>query len=53
MTVDEITDKVIASKPDKLTDLLYIASNNIQTALNMVRQRGYRLTSDIEPNNIP
>ncbi|SEN33897.1 glycosyltransferase family 2 protein [Lihuaxuella thermophila] len=53
MTVDEITNKVISSKPDKLTDLLYIASNNVQTALDMVNQRGYRLTSDIEPNNIP
>lgn len=53
LTVDEITDKVITSKPDKLTDLLYIAANNVQTALEMAKQRGYQLTSDIEPTNIP
>jgi glycosyltransferase involved in cell wall biosynthesis len=53
MSIEEIIDKVIKSKPDKLTDLLYIASNDVQTALEMMKQRGYRLTSDIEPDNIP
>lgn len=53
MTLEEITDHVVSSKPDKLTDLLYISSNNIDTALKMVKQRGYQLVSEIEPDNIP
>lgn len=52
-TVDEITKLVLSKKPDKLTDLLYIASNNIETALQISKQRGYSLTSDVEPKNIP
>jgi len=53
LNISEVADKIFKSKPDKLTDLLHIAANNLNTALQMARQRDYQLASSIEPDGIP
>lgn len=51
--INAIVDEIYKSKPDKLTDLLFIAANNIEIALNIAKQRGYKLSANIDPTTIP
>lgn len=48
-----ISKKVLENKPSKLVDIFYIASYNLNRALQMIQERGLRLIGDKEPNNIP
>ncbi|MEX2746378.1 glycosyltransferase family 2 protein [Rhizobium mongolense] len=43
--VDNLTAAVVASKPDGLGDLLFMASFNLGQALTVARQREYKLNS--------
>lgn len=49
----EIATIVIKKKPSKLLDLLYIASNNLQRAIELAKYRDYFVSSNSEPDNIP
>jgi len=46
-----ISRRVYESKPDRLTDLLYMASNNLQNALSIKSMRGLSISNN--PPNIP
>ena len=48
-----IPKKVLENKPDKLTDLFYVASYNLDRVLKMSKERGLRVISENEPPNIP
>lgn len=49
----EIAAIVAAKKPSKLLDLLYIASYDLQRAIELAKHRGYFVSSNSEPDNIP
>lgn len=49
----DIIDIVLSKKPDRLIDLLYVASNDINTALEIVSQRALRLAAGKELSGIP
>lgn len=53
MSLDEITDKVVSLKPDRLTDLMYVAAESLPRALRMLKERKYSLVSDIVPISVP
>ena len=48
-----IPEMVLANKPDRLKDLLHIAANDLNAALEMTRARKFRLTSEANHNSIP
>lgn len=50
---DQIVDIVIGSKPTKMTDLLYVAANDLSIALQMIEDRRYIAHSRKELHNIP
>jgi glycosyltransferase involved in cell wall biosynthesis len=50
---EDIVNIVLSKKPDKLKDLMYVASNDIKIALELVSHRGFSLVSNNEPKNIP
>ncbi|PIN93970.1 hypothetical protein COU54_00890 [Candidatus Pacearchaeota archaeon CG10_big_fil_rev_8_21_14_0_10_31_24] len=50
---DEIIEEVFKNKPDKLKDLLYIASYNLDRSISMSEKRGFIITGKNEPPNIP
>lgn len=51
---EQIVDKVIESKPSKLIDLLHVAAYDLDTAKQMVAQRGFRVaTNDMRDHLIP
>lgn len=49
----EIATIVTEKKPSKLLDLLYIASNNLQQAIDLADHRKYFISSNSEPDNVP
>lgn len=53
MSDEEIVNTVLSKKPNKLKDLLYIASNDIKRALTVMTQRGFKIQSTNEPPDIP
>lgn len=48
-----IPKKVLDNKPDKLTDLFYIASYNLKKAIEMSKERGLKVIGEKESPNIP
>lgn len=53
MSDEDIAQTVLIKKPSKLKDLLYMASSDINRAINMMTQRGFEIQSTSEPLNIP
>jgi len=53
MSDEDIAQTVLLKKPSKLEDLLYVASSDINRAINMMTQRGFDIRSTNEPPNIP
>ena len=53
MSDDDIAQTVLFKKPNKLKDLLHVASYDINRAINMMAQRGFEIQSTNEPPNIP
>jgi glycosyltransferase involved in cell wall biosynthesis len=50
---DDIIEKISINKPDKLKDLLYIASYDLNRAIEMSHKRGFIVLGTKEPSNIP
>jgi glycosyltransferase involved in cell wall biosynthesis len=50
---EDIAQTVLFKKPNKLKDLLHVASYDINRAINMMTQRGFEIQSTNEPPNIP
>ena len=50
---NEIVEEIIKNKPDKLKDLLYVASHNLDRAIDMSERRGFAITIEKEPPNTP
>ena len=53
MSDENIAQTVLIKKPSKLKDLLYVASSDINRAINMMTQREFEIRSKNEPPNIP
>lgn len=53
MSDEDIAQSVLIKKPSKLKDLLFVASFDINRALNMMTQREFEIKSKNEPLNIP
>ena len=49
----EIVKKVYDAIPSKLESLLYVANNNLEIALQMMKEREYYVASPTEPHNFP
>lgn len=49
----EIAQKVYLYKPNELKNLLYVANNSIQNALDMVNSKSFELISTMKLDNIP
>lgn len=49
----DIINAVFKNKPSKMQELLYIAANDINTALKITKRRGFKLIGTNEIKNIP
>lgn len=52
-SAQEISRRVMAAKPSRFVDLLYMANFDLQQALTVMRQRGFELTNPLEHLGIP
>lgn len=49
----EIAELVTSHKPNRLTDLIYIANENLERALQIAKERGYDVYSETVPESVP
>lgn len=50
---EEIAKKIFTHMPTKLTSILYVANYDLNTALKMVKERGYHFTKKMETKKFP
>ncbi len=50
---DTIAELVLAEKPDTLKNLVHIANNDIELAMQVAKERGYAVISGIDSNKVP
>lgn len=53
LTDEDIINTILSNKPDRLKDLLYIAADNLDRALDIALRREFEITTNNKVKNIP
>ena len=51
--INTLAGMVVKNKPDRLEELIYVANCDINIAMQIIEQRRYSLTTDLNIRNVP